>query len=107
MHKSKEGLAEGRKAAEMEPKSPLVHNVLGYAYAALGRTREAVAEMRRVTQLKPDMAVGYFGLGRAQIRLNQKAEAVQSFKKFLALSEGRPRYDAARANVQASIARLQ
>jgi tetratricopeptide (TPR) repeat protein len=107
MHRSEEGLAEGRKAVEMDPKSPLAHNVMGYDYAALGRYKEAAAEMRRVTQLKPDMAVGYFGLGRAQIRLNQKAEAVQSFKKFLTLSEGRPRYLAARASVQATIAMLQ
>jgi hypothetical protein len=60
-----------------------------------------------VTQLKPDLAIGYLGLGKVQIRLNQKPEAVQSFKKFLILSEDRPRYAAARANVQASIARLQ
>lgn len=65
------------------PNEFVIHNILGAAYAGLGRFQEAIASYRRATEIAPKHAATHNSLGNAQKRLGQFREAVSSYRRAL------------------------
>lgn len=80
-------LAEGeaQKAAELAPKQPLVHFMLGEVALLKGDVPRAVNELEVERQLNPGYAPLYDRLGDAYLRVDKLDEAQQALTKAIAL----------------------
>ena len=76
------------------PESADLHNVLGTAFAAKGRSQEAITEFREALRLDPDSATAHWNLG---VRLASPQEALDHLRRSVQLNpgNGQARYDLA------------
>jgi TolB-like protein/DNA-binding SARP family transcriptional activator len=70
------GLDHGRKAIELDPRSPLAWSVTGRLLMLTGRLSEAFAYQRRALELNPSFAYGYLGLAQTHMWAGENAEAL-------------------------------
>jgi len=79
------GIAEYRKALELDPGYAPAHNYLGAALDDQGDLDGAVASYRRAVELAPDFAAAHYNLGNALKNQNDLAGALASYRRALEL----------------------
>jgi tetratricopeptide (TPR) repeat protein len=66
-----------KKAAELDPRSPIILQNVGESYARVGRFDESLAWFRKTIEIDPDFAIGYLWIGfhywRAEGQLDEAA----------------------------------
>ncbi len=77
-----------RQAAKLSPGYAEIHNNLGNALRAAGRTQEAVASLSRAVKLKPGLAGTHTNLGLALAELGRFEEAAACHRSALKLHPG-------------------
>ena len=95
-------ISEMRKALAENPEDAVVHNSLGGALAATGRTVEAIAQYRKAAELSPEYPDAHNNLAGALSSTGKLSEAVTEFKKALEL---RPDYPEAQTGLGGVLAR--
>jgi tetratricopeptide (TPR) repeat protein len=84
-----EALELMNKAAELDPRSPVILLAVGGGYARVGRFDESLAWYRKAIEIDPDFAVGYQSIGHYYWSAEGKLdEAVRWFRKCVALDPG-------------------
>ena len=71
------------KAARRNPESADAYGGLGYAYAALGKSREAAAAYIHVTEIDPTRIDAYIALGAAYRDSHQFALSIDTYRAAL------------------------
>jgi len=82
-------LREHRRAAALDPLSPLVHGNIGEALHMLGREEEAIPEYQNALTLDPDMAFCLSGLCAAYANTGKLEEAKAILRDRLIAADGR------------------
>ena len=82
-----EAIAEGKRAEELDPLSPIIGADLGNVLMRARRYDESIAQLNRVLALDPNFWVAYWYLGQAYHGKGQYAEAVAAYRKGLALND--------------------
>jgi tetratricopeptide (TPR) repeat protein len=85
-----EGVAECRKAQELDPSSAMVTTRLGAAYFYAHRPDEAIETLTRAHEIDPTLWVPLGYLGAAQTLKGQYNEAAATFRKAIIISDGSP-----------------
>ncbi|MEO8648484.1 MAG: tetratricopeptide repeat protein, partial [Acidobacteriota bacterium] len=81
-----EAIAEGKRAEELDPLSPIIGADLGNIFTRSRRFDEAVAQLQRVLALDPNFNVSHHYLGAAYHAQGLYAEAVAEYRKAAALN---------------------
>lgn len=81
-----EAIAEGKRAEELDPTSPIIGADLGRSLIRAGRYDEAIAQLNRVLALDPNFWMTYWCLGMAYQGKGQYAEAVAANRKGMTLN---------------------
>lgn len=79
-----------RRALDLEPGNPDLHNNLGLVLGRLDRDEEAVAAFRRAVEARPDHAPFLRHLGAALKRMGRYEEALATHRAALALTPEDP-----------------
>jgi TolB-like protein/Tfp pilus assembly protein PilF len=80
-----------KKAAELDPRSPIILRSVGAGYAGLGRFDESLVWLHKAIEIDPDFAVGYYWIGSHYwTAKRQLDEAVRGFRKSVSLDPGNP-----------------
>jgi tetratricopeptide (TPR) repeat protein len=82
-----EGVAEGKRAVELDPLSPIIGADLGIALFKARRVDESLAQLERVTTLDQNFSVTNWYLGAVYHALGRYAEAVAAYRKALAADD--------------------
>jgi tetratricopeptide (TPR) repeat protein len=90
MGRTSDALAEGKRAQDLDPLSPIVNTDLGWCLLYAGRTREAVEQFNKALGLDATWLSAHWGLGVSYTQQRQYPEAIAELKKALSLSEGSP-----------------
>jgi tetratricopeptide (TPR) repeat protein len=80
-----EALEFSKRAAELEPKNPDAHHVLGRVLLATDHVQESVKELETAKQLAPDGATIRSHLAMAYFRMGRKDEAKAEMAAFTVL----------------------
>jgi serine/threonine protein kinase/tetratricopeptide (TPR) repeat protein len=88
MGRTEAGLAEARKAMEIDPLSLEVNSFASTAFQFARRFKEATVLSRKVTEMDPNYWFGHFNLGNHLIGEKRFPEAIAEFQKAVALSGG-------------------
>jgi len=99
----REAAAAYRRALELEPRIPEVHNNLGNAELELGRPDEAARAYERALEIAPADAEIASNLGNALRLIGQLERSESACRRALALD---PRLGAAHTNLGLTLARL-
>jgi len=83
----KEGLAELRRAQEVDPLSLVNNALVGFALDTVGKTSEAIAQLRRTIEMEPNFANSYGLLGNVLEAHGQLKEAIVEYEKNISLGE--------------------
>ncbi len=88
--RSKEALAPLRSALSRDPRNKEVRQLLGVAYAALGRNSEAIEQLVRCLELPPhdNDRIPRFELASAYLRARRPGDAARELKKILDTDPG-------------------
>ncbi|HSE97342.1 MAG TPA: protein kinase [Blastocatellia bacterium] len=78
-----EGIAEMRKARDLDPLSLLVNSGLGLAYFFGRRYEEAIAQFRKTLELDQDFMLAHEGLGSAYAQIGMADKAFEEFLKMI------------------------
>ncbi|PYS97826.1 MAG: hypothetical protein DMF63_18580 [Acidobacteria bacterium] len=76
-----EGLAEMRRAEELDPLSPIIGTNLGDNLVLAGRPDEAIVQLKRVIVREPGFAYAHLALGKAYGAKGMYAEAIAETRK--------------------------
>jgi TolB-like protein/Tfp pilus assembly protein PilF len=88
-----EGLELIKKAAKLDPRSPIILNNVGVGYSGVGRFDESLTWYRKSIEIDPDFASGYQSIGfHYWTAKGQLDEAVRWFRKAVSLDPGNPEY---------------
>lgn len=79
-----------RHALQVNPRSWLASNNLGFAYFVMGQPRAAIPHYEAAIRLNPGNLAGHANLGDAQAALGLYREALTSYQNALALSPVNP-----------------
>jgi TolB-like protein/Tfp pilus assembly protein PilF len=79
-----------KRAADLEPLSPVVASSYSMALAIAKRDAEAVAQARRGTEMDSSLFVPRLAMGIAHLMAKRNAEAVKELESALALSANSP-----------------
>jgi len=88
--RSKEAVAEIRRAEELDPLLPALRANVGMVYSCVGRHEDAIEQLRNTTELNPDYDYGYSALGIAYLRKGMYPEAIVNLEKALAMDKDDP-----------------
>ncbi len=81
-----------KKAAELDPRSPIILQNVGEHYASVGRFDEGLAWYRKSIEIDPDFATGYQSIGfHYWTAKGQLDEAVRWLRKSVSVDPGSPR----------------
>lgn len=86
MGKFDEAIAEGKRAEELDPISPIIGADLGQILTRARRYDEAIAQLNRVLALNPNFWAAYLNLGVPYHGKGQYAEAVAAYRKGMTLN---------------------
>jgi tetratricopeptide (TPR) repeat protein len=85
-----EGIAEARRARDLDPLSPVLNAFVGAGLYFARRYDEATEECRKTIDLHPDFGVAHWYLGRAYLQQGRMREAVAELQQAVRLSGGSP-----------------
>ena len=83
--KFEEAVTVYRRALEVDPNDPNVHNDLGNAYYGLKRYVEAAGSFKDAVARDPNYAIGWYNLANASRKADRKADAVDAYKHYMQL----------------------
>ena len=84
-----DALRSVRKAAELDPLSPVIGCHHAYALELLGRRAEAVEQLKTTLMLNPSFGLAHFHLGCLRLAEGHFEDAVQSLRTAVDASNGR------------------
>jgi tetratricopeptide (TPR) repeat protein len=87
-----EATAQGDRALELEPLSPIMNSNQSFIYLLAHRYSEAADLARRTTELYPHFAPPFMWLGLAEGKLGNYSGAVEALKQSVSLSDSCPPY---------------
>ena len=73
-----------QQATLLQPQNPEAHNLLGSAFAALGRIAEAITQFRLALEERPDYGNARYNLARVLARSGKLDEALDNFRQVVA-----------------------
>jgi tetratricopeptide (TPR) repeat protein len=80
-----------KKAAELDPRSPIILRSVGEGYGRVGRSDESLVWYHKSIEIDPDFAVGYFWIGSHYwTAKGQLDEAVRWLRKSVSVDPGAP-----------------
>jgi tetratricopeptide (TPR) repeat protein len=80
-----------KKAAELDPRSPVILLSVGIGYAHVGRLDESLAWLHKAIEIDPEFAIGYQFIGfHYWLAKGQLDEAVRWFWKSVSVDPGNP-----------------
>jgi TolB-like protein/Flp pilus assembly protein TadD len=80
-----------KKAAELDPRSPIILGNVGYGYAGVGRFDESLVWLHKAIEIDPDFPAGYLGIGEHYwIVEGQLDDAVRWYRKGVSVDPGNP-----------------
>jgi TolB-like protein/Flp pilus assembly protein TadD len=82
-----EAIAEGRRAEELDPLSPIISMDVGANLTRARRFNEAIEQLNRTLTLDPNFYAARYALGTAYHANGQYVEAIAEFRKALALDD--------------------
>lgn len=80
-----EAVSLARRAADLEPKSPVAHHVLGQALLANGQVQESAQELETARQLAPENPSIRYRLATAYRKLGRTKDAERELAEFFTL----------------------
>jgi tetratricopeptide (TPR) repeat protein len=80
-----EGIANFRKALDIDPDYAEAHSNLGEVLALHGSTDRAIAEFQRAVEINPAYAEAHFNLGKALADRGRLDEAMMHYQKVVAI----------------------
>jgi len=80
-----EELAENKRAAELDPLSPVVPFDMVFTLALQGKYQAAMQQARRSLDLDPTFSFGQFGIGWTDIAAGKVTEAIPELQKAKAI----------------------
>jgi tetratricopeptide (TPR) repeat protein len=80
-----EAVALARRAADLEPKSPVAHHVLGQALLADGKVAESARELETASQLAPEDPSIRYRLATAYRKMGRTKDAEREMAEFFTL----------------------
>ena len=98
-----EALDAAKTLTKGYPNEPLLYNISGVCYKAIGKLDEAVKNFEKALTIKPDYAEVQYNLGLTLQELGQLDAAVQSYKKALTIN---PDYAEAHNNLGITLKEL-
>jgi TolB-like protein/Flp pilus assembly protein TadD/class 3 adenylate cyclase len=96
-----EAIAEGKRAVELDPLSPVINSDLGQTLSIARRYDEAIAQFHKTLEIDPMFWVAHSALGGALERKGDLPSAIAEFTKAQQLS------DDLRARVPLAVAKAQ
>mgnify|MGYP003986176215 FL=1 len=72
------------------PNIPLLHNISGACYSALGPIESAIISFKKAINLKPDYEEAYYNLGVVFHQTGQLGEAINSYEKAISIKHAYP-----------------
>jgi tetratricopeptide (TPR) repeat protein len=82
-----ESIAEGKRAEELDPLSPIIRADLGFDLLYARRYDEAIAQLRRTLTLEPNFQYAHWVLGSAYDLKGMYGEAIAEYQKALQTSD--------------------
>jgi serine/threonine-protein kinase len=83
-----EGMAETKKAQELDPLSLIINTTLGWQFYLAGRNDQAVEQLRKVLDIDPKFSPARRILEEVYAHMGKQKEAVAEREKALSLSGG-------------------
>jgi TolB-like protein/Tfp pilus assembly protein PilF len=84
-----EALERIKKAAELDPRSPIILQVVGVSYARVGRSDESLVWYHKSIEIDPDFALGYYWIGlHYWTAKGQLDEAARWLRKSVSVDPG-------------------
>ena len=93
MGRNDEGIAELRKAQNLDPLSLIISADLADALCIARRHDESVEQSRKTIALDPNFAVAHYQLGQALEQKGRHDDAIEEFKRAIDLSGGSTTFD--------------
>ncbi len=81
-----EGIAEAKRARDLDPLSLPVNNALAGRLLVAGRVGEALEQVRKTLEMDPHFAPAHQTLGWAYLNQGKQKEAIREFQQALQLS---------------------
>jgi TolB-like protein/Tfp pilus assembly protein PilF len=81
-----EAIAEGKRAVELDPLSPVINSDLGWTLFMARRYDEAIAQFRKTLEIDPTFYLAHFGLGGTHQLKGDIAGAIAEYTKAQQLS---------------------
>jgi len=94
-----EALKEFQAAANLDPKSAVAANNVGFAWNKLGNVDEAIRWTEKAKTIDPNRAVAYVNLADLYYQLNRTDEARVNYEKYLELAPNSAYAPTARARL--------
>ena len=85
-----EGIAEAKRARELDPLSLAFNNALGGRLLLARRDNAAIEQIQKTLEMDPNFAPAHNRLGWAYLRNGTYEQAIAEFQKAMALSESDP-----------------
>jgi TolB-like protein/Tfp pilus assembly protein PilF len=82
-----EAIAEGRRAVELDPLSPIINSDLGRTFTIARRYDEGIAQLRKTLEIDPTLWVAHYNLGETFQLKNDLATAITEYTKAQQLSD--------------------
>ena len=88
--RSKDAIIAIEELIKVHPDEPLLFNISGACYMAIGSLQEAVINFQKALVTKPDYAAAQYNLGVAYRGLGKTDSAMECFKKAIAINPAYP-----------------
>jgi len=82
-----EAIAEGKRAVELDPLSPIINSDLGRTFTIARRYDEGIAQLRKTLEIDPTLWVAHYNLGETFQLKNDLATAITEYTKAQQLSD--------------------
>ena len=82
-----DGIAEGKRAVELDPLSLAINSDMGVNYHFAGRYDEAIAQLRKTLEMDPGYYFAYVNLGQALEKKGARDDGIADYQKARALND--------------------
>jgi TolB-like protein/Tfp pilus assembly protein PilF len=82
-----DGIAEGKRAVELDPLSLVINADLGIDYHFAGRYDEAIAQLRKTLEMDPGYYFAYVNLAQVLEKKGARDAAIEEYQKARALND--------------------
>ena len=107
MGQDREGIAELRKAENLDPLSPIISADLADALCVAHLFDESVQQSRKTLEMDPNFTIAHYALGQAFEQKRMLNEAIGEFQRAIELSGGNEVFEANLAYAYATSGRKE